>query len=218
MTKKLVIFGGGGFAREVSWLVADINRSLPREDAWNVVGFVEYSNKRVGQLLNGVPVISLENDDLDFSDTYVIIAIGATDIREQAVNQAKGFGFKFATLIHPAVRMDESTIQIGEGSIICAGNILTVNITIGNHVIINLDCTIGHDCIVEDLVTISPGCHLSGYTTVRRGAYLGTGAVTIEKHQIGARSVVGAGAVVVKDIPPNVTAVGIPAKPIKSES
>ena len=215
MTKKLVIFGGGGFAREVAWLVADINHTLPADEIWDVVGFAEYSNERVGQFLNGIPIISLDDSNLDVADAFAIVAIGATNKREQAVNQARALGLKFTSLIHPDVKLDKTSVQVGEGSVICAGNILTVNITVGNHVIINLDCTIGHDCVVEDFVTISPGCHLSGYTTIRRGAYLGTGVVTVEKNVIGPGSVVGAGAVVVKDIPPNVTAVGIPAKPIK---
>jgi len=214
MNKKLVIFGAGGFAREVAWLVNDINRSLPADEKWYVIGFAENSNERVGQLLNKIPIISLEDPTLNIAETYAIAAIGATGIREKAVHQAKSLGFRFATLVHPNVQMDASSVHIGEGSIICAGNILTVNITIGNHVIINLDCTVGHDCMIEDFVTISPGCHLSGFTTIRHQAYLGTGAVTVENHEIGAQSVIGAGAVVVKDIPANVTAVGIPAKPI----
>jgi acetyltransferase-like isoleucine patch superfamily enzyme len=192
MIKKLIIFGAGGFAREVAWLIFDINHLLPADEVWDVVGFVEYSNERVGQSLNGIPIINLSDVGPIFSDTYAIVAIGATSVREQAVNQAKELGLKFATLIHPDVKMDKTSVQIGEGSIICSG----------------------HDCVIEDLVTVSPGCHLSGYTTIHYGAYLGTGAVTVEKHTIGSRSVIGAGAVVVKDIPSNVTAVGIPAKPI----
>ena len=214
MKKNLIIFGGGGFAREVAWLVGDLNKVLASDEVWELIGFVEHSNDRVGQFLNGIPIISLQDSSLNLADTYAVIAIGATAVREKAVNQAMIYGFKFATLIHPTVQMDINSVRVGEGSIICAGNILTVNITIGNHVIINLDCTVGHDCIIEDLVTISPGCHLSGYTTVRRSAYLGTGAVTVERHEIGSKSIVGAGAVVVKNIPANVTAVGIPARPV----
>ena len=86
-----------------------------------------------------------------------------------------------------------------------------MNIRIGEHVILNLDCTVGHNTVIEDYVTVSPGCHLSGYSTIRRGAYLGTGAVTIERREIGARSIIGAGAVVIRDIPADVTAVGVPA-------
>jgi sugar O-acyltransferase (sialic acid O-acetyltransferase NeuD family) len=212
--KKLIIFGGGGFAREVAWLVTEINKSLPIENAWELAGFVEHSNDRVGQLLNGIPVLSLDDTTVDLTEAYAVAAIGSAHVREQAVNQALAYGLKFASLVHPSVYMDANSVQVGEGTIICAGNILTVNITIGNHVIINLDCTVGHDCVIEDFVTISPGCHLSGFTTVRRSAYIGTGAVTVEKHEIGTKSIVGAGAVVVKDIPSNVTAIGIPARPI----
>lgn len=215
MNRKLVIFGGGGFAREVAWLVSGINHSVPSNETWELIGVVEQSNKHVGQLLNGLPIISLDDAEFDFQETYAIVAIGMPKIKERAVNQAKEMGFKFATLIHPDVAMDKNTVHVGEGSIVCAGNILTVNISVGNHVIINLDCTIGHDCVIEDFVTVSPGCHLSGFTTVRRGAYLGTGAVTIEKHEIGSEAVVGAGAVVVKDIPAKVTAVGVPARVVK---
>lgn len=215
MIKELVIFGGGGFAREVAWLVADINLQLPEDARWKILGFIEHTNERVGSFLNGIPIIDPSDLKREFSDLYAVAAIGSTNLRERAVEQAGSLGFRFATLIHPEVKMDATTVEIGHGCIVCAGNILTVNIKIGNHVIVNIDCTVGHDSIIEDFVTISPGCHLSGYTSVRRGAYIGTGAVTVERHEVGRNAIVGAGAVVVKDIPPDVTAVGIPARPIK---
>ena len=215
MKKELVIFGGGGFAREVAWLIADINLQLPIYERWKIIGFVEHTTERVGSSLNGIPIIDPAELKVEFSETYAVVAIGSTNLRERAVEQARDLGFKFATLIHPEVKMDAASVEIGNGCIVCAGNILTVNIKIGDHVILNIDCTIGHDCVIEDYVTISPGCHLSGYTTVRRGAYLGTGAVTVERHEIGRNTIVGAGAVVVKDIPRDVIAVGIPARPIK---
>ena len=81
MVKKLVIFGGGGFAREVSWLVAEINLSLPVEDNWEVIGFVEYTNERVGQLLNGIPIINIDDLDLNFSETYAVVAIGIPSVQ-----------------------------------------------------------------------------------------------------------------------------------------
>lgn len=208
--KNLVILGAGGFAREVAWLVSEINQCRP--GTLNLIGFLERGTDRVGQLVNGVRVLSVEDVKLYLPEVYAVAAMGDTKAKERAVREAQGMGCQFLTLIHPTVKYDRSTVVIGSGSIICAGCILTVNITIGSHVIINLDCTIGHDSIIEDYVTISPGCHLSGYTVVRKGANLGTGVVTIEKQCIGAHSVVGAGAAVVNEIPANVTAVGLPAK------
>ncbi|MGB3903589.1 MAG: acetyltransferase [Anaerolineae bacterium] len=210
MRRKLVILGAGGFAREVVWLVADINRTTG-SDSWDIVGFLEQSAERVGQLVNGIPIIDTGKIAEHLPHIYAVAAIGIPQIKERAVIQAERIGCKFATLVHPTVQMDPDTVRIGAGSIICAGNILTVNIRIGEHVILNLDCTVGHNTVIEDYVTVSPGCHLSGYSTIRRGAYLGTGAVTIERREIGAHSTIGAGAVVIRDIPADVTAVGVPA-------
>ena len=106
-------------------------------------------------------------------------------------------------------------VTIGEGTIICAHTIITVNISIGEHVIINLDCTIGHDAIIEDYVTLYPSVNVSGFTHIGHAAELGVGMQIIQRKSIGDYSIVGAGAVVVKDIPAKCTAVGIPAKPIK---
>jgi len=210
LAKNLVILGAGGFAREVAWLVSEINQYRP--GSLNLIGFLERETNRVGQVINGVPVLGVEDVRWYLPELYAVAAIGDTKAKERAVQEAQGIGCQFLTLIHPNVKYDRPTVVIGSGSIICAGCILTVNIIIGSHVIINLDCTVGHDCIIEDYVTISPGCHLSGHTVVRKGANLGTGVVTIEKQSIGAHSIVGAGGVVVNEIPPNVIAVGIPAK------
>lgn len=211
MNKNLAILGAGGFAREVAWLVSDINQANG-STTWNVVGFSERTPERIGQSLNGIPIISLEQAASYLPDIYAVAAIATPLVRERAVKEAEDLGFKFATLIHPTAHMDRQTVKIGAGCMICAGNLLGVNTTIGKHVLLNMDCTVGHDCVLEDYVSVAPGCHLSGYTILRRGSYLGTGAVTIEKKEIGAYSVIGAGAVVVKNIPPNVTAVGLPAK------
>ena len=77
------------------------------------------------------------------------------------VEKANDIGLKFCSVIHPSAKMSQY-IDVGKGTIITAGNILTTQIKIGNHVIINLDCTIGHDSIIEDYCTILPGCHISG--------------------------------------------------------
>jgi len=211
VAKKIVILGGGGFAREVAWLVADINRASVG-DSWGIIGFLEQSPERAGQVMNGIPIIDMDEVARHLPNLYAVAAVGKPSLKERAVMQAEEIGCSFATLIHPTVQMDTQTVSIGAGSTVCAGSILTVDVFIGKHVIVNLDCTVGHNSVIEDYVTISPGCHLSGYTTIRHSAYLGTGAVTIERREIGANAIIGAGAVVVRDIPPNVTAVGVPAR------
>lgn len=105
--------------------------------------------------------------------------------------------------------------EIGEGTIICAGNMITVDIKIGKHNIINLGCTIGHDAVLEDYVTLYPSVNVSGMVHVGHTSELGTGTQIIQGIAIGENTVIGAGTVVVKDIPSDVTAVGSPAKVIK---
>ena len=89
-------------------------------------------------------------------------------------------------------------------------------IRIGNHIHVNLGCTISHDGVLEDFATLAPGVHISGYVTLGEGCYIGVGVNIIDRKTIGAWSVVGAGSVVISDIPPYSTAVGVPAKVIKT--
>jgi acetyltransferase-like isoleucine patch superfamily enzyme len=104
---------------------------------------------------------------------------------------------------------------MGEGNIICAGNILTCNIVIGNYVTINLTCTIAHDDIIEDFVTILPGCNISGNVHLKRKVDVGTKTAIIPGVVVGENTIIGAGSTVINDLPANCTAVGTPAKPIK---
>jgi sugar O-acyltransferase (sialic acid O-acetyltransferase NeuD family) len=121
----------------------------------------------------------------------------------------------YPVLIHPSCYIGTDQVIIGEGSIVCAGTIITVNIDIGKHVILNLACTVGHDTIIEDYCSFMPSVNISGEVKIGNGVYCGTGAKIINQLEIGENSIIGAGAVVSKTLPANCTAVGIPAKPIK---
>ncbi len=210
--KNLLVLGGAGFAREVAWLVSDINQV--KVPVWNIIGFWEGDEKESssGATINGIPLLNTSEIKKFLPDLSAIVAISNPAIRQRAVKQAEKLGCVFATLIHPSVRYDHKTITIGQGSIICAGSLLSVNVSIGSHVVVNWHCTIGHDSILHDFVTVSPGCRISGHTSINPGSYIGAGAVTIEGHTIGKNSIIGAGAVVATDIPDNVTAVGVPAR------
>lgn len=211
--KDLIIVGAGGFGREVAWLVERINTVA---NTWNLLGFVDDNTELQGAILNNYPVMG--NVDLltNYPDSYVVCAVGASKTREKIVHtiKEKNPNIRFATLIDPSVEMSQY-VSIGEGTVICAHTIITVNISILEHVIINLDCTIGHDAVLEPFVTVYPSANISGMTRIGYGAELGTGMQIIQGKQIGTHSIIGAGAVVVKDIPANCTAVGSPAKPIK---
>ena len=156
------------------------------------------------------------DDIFKFPDTCFVCAVGASRTREQIIDRiiTTNPEIQFATLIDPSVEMSEK-VSVGDGTIICAHTILTVNIVIGKHVIINLDCTVGHDAMLNDFVTLYPSVNVSGATRIGRCTELGTGMQIIQGKEIGDYAIVGAGAVVIKDIPGKCTAVGSPAKPIK---
>ena len=211
--KNIVIIGAGGFAREVQWLINDINK-VNKE--WNILGFIDENPSNKGKELNGNIVVGSFEDILkiDNQDIYYVCAVGDPIIKKKLVEKAEDMNLKPAILIHPSVIISEF-VSVGEGSIICAGNIITVNIHIGKHVIVNIDSTIGHDAIIEDYSTILPSVNISGNTVIEECVSVGTGSAIIQGLRIGKYSTIGAGAVVVKDIPCGATAVGMPAKVIK---
>ncbi|MGI5912941.1 MAG: acetyltransferase [Syntrophomonadaceae bacterium] len=208
--KDIVIIGAGGFGREVAWLIESINEVA---NEWNIVGFVDDNKSIHGKVINGYEVVG-NIEWLMHQELYVVNAIGDPITKKKVMEKIKNSKNNYPILIHPNV-ICSNKVKIGEGSIICAGNIITVNIEIGKHVIINLDCTIGHDVILGDYTTVLPSVNISGFVKTEECVSIGTGSAITQGVIIGKNSVIGAGAVVVKDLPANCTAVGIPAKPIK---
>lgn len=215
-SKDLYIIGAGGFGREVAWLVERINAVTPK---WNLIGFIDDDKSLRGRLEGGYPIVGDCTYLLNLTqETWCVCAIGAAQTRRMVIEKLKNNeNLKFATLVDPSVLIS-NRVTIGEGSIICAGTILTVDIQIGRHAIINLDCTVGHDGVINDFVTMYPSVNVSGNVNVGECVELGTGAQIIQGKNIGKGSIIGAGAVVIRDIPNACTAVGNPAKPIKFHS
>ncbi len=211
--KDLIIFGASGFGREVAWAVERQNK---KEPTWNILGFMDDNESLQGTIINGYKVLGKTEDVGKYPDCFFVCAVGASRIREKIINNIKAINprIRFGTIIDPSVVISDK-VTIGEGTIICAHTIITVNIEIGSHVIINLDCTIGHDAVLKDFVTLYPSVNISGITRIGHAVELGTGMQIIQGKTVGDYSIVGAGAVVVKDIPSKCTAVGNPAKPIK---
>ncbi|MEJ2510588.1 MAG: acetyltransferase [Anaerolineales bacterium] len=212
--EKVVIIGTGGFGREVLDVLEAVNQV---ETRYEILGFItEPGFQNPGELINDKPVLGYY-DWLEQNKDQVkaICGVGAPATRLRLIRQAEQMGVQFFSVIHPRAILTR-WVKLGTGSIITAGCILTNNITIGEHVHLNLDCTVGHDVVIEDCVTVSPGVHISGNVRLKEGSFIGTGANLIEGKTVGRWAVVGAGSVVVKDVPANSTAVGIPAAVIKT--
>jgi len=211
LKRDILIYGGGGFGREVAWLIEEINKV---KSNWNILGFIDDKLEIGTKIIDEYKVLgnSLIIDNFN-REIAIAIAIGNKS-RAEIVNKIMNPYVQFPILVHPSVIMSDK-VKIGNGTIICAGSIFTVDIEIGNFAIINIDCTIGHDAVIKDYCTISPSVNISGNVIIEEKTFIGTGAHIINNIKIGKNVILGAGSVVVEDIPSNCTAVGIPAKPIK---
>lgn len=209
--KSVVIIGAGGFGREVLEIFKDQNK---KKKIWDILGFLDDNKKLYGKIINNLPVIGGIDWLKDHNDVGCVCAIAEPENKKKIINMLNKIGIKFYNAIHPSVIMSEF-IDLGEGIIICAGTILTVNIKIKNHVIININCTIGHDTIIEDYCSIMPTVKINGNNHLYEGVYIGTGATFNHNISVGAWSIIGSGSVLVRNIPERVVAVGVPAKIIK---
>jgi sugar O-acyltransferase (sialic acid O-acetyltransferase NeuD family) len=209
--RKIAIYGAGGFGREVACLIEDINKLDHR---WDIIGFfddaIQAGSVADYKILGGINELNDIKEKI-----YLAVAIGWPDSKKKLIKKITNSLIDFPIIIHPSVIMSEQ-VEIGKGSIICAGTIATVNVKIGKYVIVNLDCTIGHDAVLKDYCSLMPSVNISGETEIGEGSFFGTNTLIINRRRVGANSIIGAGAVVIDDIPENCTAVGNPAKIVKN--
>lgn len=117
--------------------------------------------------------------------------------------------------VHPTAWIAKSA-TIGPGAQIHAGAIIEVHSVLGNQCIVNTNASVDHECVLADAVEIGPGATLAGLVTVETAAWIATGASVLPRMRIGADAIVGAGAVVTRDVPPRTIVAGVPARKIKS--
>jgi acetyltransferase EpsM len=217
--KNLIIIGAGGHGSELFSYIQDLNA---QGEEINLVGFVD-EHKSPGQLgdaellggFDSLEELLRENTESDF---YYITAVGDNKVRRELVRKVEKLNstnLRAFTLHHPKSLIGHC-VEIAEGSCLAPGSIVTSRVRIGQHCIINVNVSISHDCQIGDYCNINPGAVVCGNVTIGEGAYIGAGATIIDKVTIGEWTIIGAGAVVTHDIPPYVTAVGVPAKVIKS--
>lgn len=204
MRKKVVIIGAGGHAK----VIADIIEKSGDE----IVGFLD-DNKEIGTTiikeykvigdLNNRFAMAVTKENLEF-----IIAIGDNRKREEISHSPN---LKFYTAIHPSAQIGLD-VEIQEGTVVMANSCINSSAKIGKHCIINTGSIIEHDNIIEDCVHISPNAALGGTVKIGENTHVGIGSIVKNNITICQNCIIGAGAVVVKDILEEGTYVGVPAK------
>jgi len=191
---KLALFGNGGHAREVA---AQLNKE--------VTFFVddEFSNESAKPISDFKP-----------ENYLMMVAVANSKEREKIVKRLPS-NTKYFTFVHPTVLSMDNNIEIGEGSFIGAYSILTTNIKVGKHSILNRGNQIGHDSIIGDYFSAMPGAIVSGNVILGESVYMGTNSSIKEKIQVCSNVTIGSNATVIKNIIIGGTYVGVPSKKIK---
>src|SRR6476660_9628792 len=130
--KKIAIFGAGGFGREVKWLIEEINAA---GGDWEFAGFFDDDFTHAKYIdqhhrLGGTDALNEWKEEI-----WLVFAIGNPLVKRKIFRKINNPNIKYPVLVHPNVRMGAGNVEVGKGSIICAGNIITVDIRIGRHVI-----------------------------------------------------------------------------------
>jgi sugar O-acyltransferase (sialic acid O-acetyltransferase NeuD family) len=211
MAKQLVILGTGGSAYDILDIVEALDT---REPAWEVVGFLDDA-KPAGSPHLGYRILGRISEARRFEECFFINTIGSDRSFRQRpeIIASTGLGReRFATLIHPAALVS-SRARIGRGVVINPGVVVGGEAIIGDQVMICPGCIVGHETTIGDSSTLAPGAVISGLVVIEPACYVGARAVVRQKLRIGTRALVGMGAVVVHDVGPGETVIGVPARP-----
>lgn len=215
MTRLIGIYGASGFGREVM----PVAREQYERDGARLV-FIDDDIATSGGRINGHDVLTWRAfaEDAAADGAAVAVAIADAGIREQLMDRHAHAGIGSCTIRASNVVSGDNVV-IGEGAILQPFVMLTSDIRIGRGFHANIYSYVAHDCIIGDFVTFAPGVKCNGNVHIEDRAYIGTGAIlrqgTHDKPLvIGAGATVGMGAVVTKDVPPGVTVVGNPARPL----
>lgn len=213
MKADWVVVGCGGHGREVAALVQD----FLLEPGEQLLGFLDDNPTLHGSTLAGLAVLGPVGWLSQVGRPIkVAMGLGVSKARNTAVQRIRGLGtdVEFPVLIHPTALIGPR-VAIGDGVLIQAGCILTCDVEVGSFAVLNVGVSLSHDSKVGPFATLAPGSRLAGGATVGFCTEVGMGTHIIQNHHVGDRTQTGALAAVVRDLPNDITAVGVPAHPLQ---
>jgi sugar O-acyltransferase (sialic acid O-acetyltransferase NeuD family) len=195
-----MILGTGGHAKVALDILLEMKEA--------VQGFLDDNPDMHRRKIHGYPVIGPIHDWRKYG-RRLAMGIGSNEAKKR-IFESLGEEPYWVNMIHPDASISRFA-TIGMGAMICFGTCIGPDAHIGDLSVVNTGATVDHDCFLGDYSHIAVGAHLSGNVTIGEGAFFGAGAVARQGMSVGDWATVGAGAVVVKDVPPRVTVVGVPA-------
>lgn len=206
---RLMLVAASGLAREV----LAVERTLNRFTQFRVV---DDDQARWGSALDGESIVGGLDQVVEYDDHQVLVCAGRGPTRRRIVDRLRGLGVsddRFTTMIHPRSEVPPGC-AVGRGSIVLAGVVMTARVDVGSHVVVMPHVTLTHDDVVDDYATLCAGVSVGGGARIRSGAYLGMNASVREGATVGVDGMLGMGAVLLQDLPPGETWVGVPARPL----
>lgn len=210
---KIIVIGGGN----VGGFIINNNNSF--SESFEVVGILDDDTTKIGQELWGVKVLGTINEIEKYltpdEKIGVVISIANPVVKEKIVEKLSHYTqLIFPNFIHKKTWISEK-VDIGIGNIIYPGVSINYESEIHDFSTINMNVSLGHNCIISNYTTISPGANLAGFTNVGKVSFIGIGACCTQGHFIGTNTTIGAGTVLIKDVPDYAVVVGNPGKIIK---
>jgi acetyltransferase EpsM len=171
-------------------------------------------------VIGGIDQFGMYLDEHRDRQFYYVTAVGDNHARANIVWRIGRLGapnLKPWTVHHPAAVIGDA-VEIGDGTCIGPGAVVTTNVTIGEHCILNVNSSVSHDAVLASYVNVGPGALISGSATIGEGCSIGAGATVVKYVRVGEWSVIAPGAVVTDDVPAHVTVDGAPARIVQRHS
>jgi UDP-perosamine 4-acetyltransferase len=209
--EKIVVIAGGGHAKVLTGI-------LRKNDTYDILGYTDIENR--GAVLG---TKYLGNDDVlaslitNYKKCKAVLGLGYISVsqqREKIYNRLKELGFEFPAIVSRDAVVNEE-VTIGEGTLVCDGVVINSGAKIGRCVIVNTNTTVEHDCILGDYCHLASGAVLGGGAEIGDYSIIGSNAVVLQNIKIKARTLVGSGSVVTKDISEAGVYAGVPVRKIK---
>lgn len=197
----LYIIGAGGHGA----VVADIALAC----GMAIAGFIDDNPTNHGTAVLEWTVLG--GRDVIPAGAPVALAIGNNAVRATLLTLARERGWTLPALVHPTATISRFA-RIGEGTVVMPHVVVNARTSIGCACILNTACSVDHDCVLGDAVHLAPGVRLAGTVQVGHDSFVGIGSCVHPGKRLGARVTIGAGSVVVRDIPDEVLAYGVPAR------
>jgi len=203
VAEAIVIIGMGGMAKEAADLVRDLG--------YEIEAFFTEPGVEVSHPIAGAPVV---HDLAGVKARSALIAIGNTAARERLFGTLQD-RFDLPAFVHPSACVSPHA-SVGKGALIMQNVVVSADAVVADGALLNVGCFIAHDCRVGAHVHVAPNVQMGGGSSVGDGTFCGTSSVILPNVSVGDWCIVGAGAVVIRDVEPRSMVVGVPARRVKT--